>query len=99
MARTDLEVRVAALESVLLETRLTLDAVVMGLASALGEGRGADFRLAAELIEQATQRDGNQPAAARAQTHAVGLLHHIANTLDAGATKAACIATAPTGMQ
>lgn len=99
MARADLEVRVAALESLLLETRLTLDAVVMGVASALGEGRGTDFRLAAELIEQAAQRDGNQPAAVRARAHAVGLLHHIANTLDAGATKAACMAAATTEMQ
>lgn len=99
MAKADLEVRVAALESVLLETRLTLDAVVMGLASALGEGRGTDFRLAAELIEQAAQRDENQPAAVRARAHAVGLLHHIANTLDAGATKAACMATTPKEMQ
>lgn len=99
MARADLEVRVAALESLLLETRLTLDEVVAGLASALGGGKGADVHSAAELIEQAAQRDGNQPAAVRARAHTVSLLHHIANTLDAGATKAACMATAPTEIQ
>lgn len=92
----DLEAKVAALSTVLLETRLTVDAVTMGLAAALGQGRADDFRLAAALIRESSAAT---PAEEEARAHAADLLDKVADTAALAALKGAMAAAAPTGVQ
>lgn len=90
--------RLTALESVLLETRLTIDAVAIGLAMALGSGRADDVRLAAGLMAGHAP-DEEVEEARKAREHAVDLLRTIAVALEASKGKASTVCAPPEGVQ